>query len=390
MDSDEPLVSWKRVAEPQSDQYDSMITLEFARRRGYVRRPIGGAPTFFDGRVAIWEDSVPLPPPYVPARHDHPNVELACDLIRLWPSIFAQCQLLIESVSIFVDTRQPYVDVVGSTCGPGVRGFGTITSTIDSPVGFAEAILHEMAHQKLCALGVQLDTAERLITNSAEEKFPSPFNYDCLWPMPDVLHAQYSYTYSSALDIEMIRAATDANGHRRAAERSLAVNLPKLQFGLAVIREHARPDAAGADFLEGLFAWSARLLEEGYRIFESFQIPAKPFAHPLLATPCAARQSEEVAAERPRRRTSVVEHNFLDEALLYAPEIEAAFSLNNSATGIWKRCDGWHTALEISRGLGAQVGRSGDEILQDVTAAISRFRDLGLLETEELPLARTV
>src|SRR5262249_51972548 len=138
---DHSRIAWERLAEPQDDQYDSLLTLEFARRRGYVRRDTGHDPTLFDGAVAIRPDDALLSPGCVPASCDHPNLQRACDLVRLWPTVFRQCQLLIESVSVFVDTYHSWTSG-GSICGSGTRGFGTIASTVNSDIGFAEAIVH--------------------------------------------------------------------------------------------------------------------------------------------------------------------------------------------------------------------------------------------------------
>ena len=41
-------VRWERMAEPQSDQYDSRVTLAFAQGTGYRRREPGGSPSFLD------------------------------------------------------------------------------------------------------------------------------------------------------------------------------------------------------------------------------------------------------------------------------------------------------------------------------------------------------
>lgn len=417
------LIEWTRVAEPQSDQYDTLIVLDFLRRRGYVREDIGSAPTFFDGQVALRNDAVCLDN-CVPAQPDHPNINKGCDLIRLWPTVFTQCQLLIESVSPFIKPQDPCDATNGSTCGPGTRGFGTIASTINSYVGFAEAIVHEMGHHKLRALGFQYESAERIIRNPSDQKFKSPIRYDCLRPMPAVLHAQYSYTYVSALDIEIIKAGTDLSRDRRIAEDSLAKILPKLEFGLEVIRDNADTDSAGADFLEGYFAWLNRVLEEGYRILDKFKIPPNYFQHPLDVQMSAARSRREqmatkwqidvpeddrscigfhddtqndsidIVCTRPFRLKGVEEHSLLDEMVLYIPESDMAFSFNNSTKTIWELCDGRHTIADISQEIGQSLGVFGDsllarELLSDVIEAITQLHNFGLLELEEATHAKS-
>ena len=279
---DESSIDWRRIAEPQGDQYDTLIALEFAKQSGYIREGIGNDPTFFDGEVAIREDPSTLHfPDCVLADFNHPNVNKGANLLHLWQPVFRQFQLLIESVAIVDYTPHPTDLVVGSICGSGNKGFGTIAATINHHVGFAEALVHEMAHHKLRALGIQFEETERIIQNSPDQKFPSPIRYDCLRPMAAVLHAQYSYTYVSALDIKIINAAIDYNRDYSIAEGSLANNLPKLEFGLRVIQDNAILDTAGNNFMEGLIDWSKQIFRDAYVIFEKFQINPEEFDHPL-------------------------------------------------------------------------------------------------------------
>jgi hypothetical protein len=279
---DEKSIDWKRIAEPQVDQYDTLIALEFAKILGYHREVIGNDPTFFDAQVAIREDPSTLYfPDCIPVNHSHPNVKRGSDLIRLWQPVFRQFQLLIESVAILDYTPHPTDLIVGSICGSGTKGFGTIVSTINHHVGFAEALVHEMAHHKLRALGIKLEEAERIILNSPDQKFHSPIRYDSLRPMMAVLHAQYSYTYVSALDIQIINASIDYNRDYSIVEGSLANNLPKLEFGLRIIHENVLLDTTGNQFIEGLTNWSEKIFRDAYLILKKFQIHPKKFSHPL-------------------------------------------------------------------------------------------------------------
>jgi hypothetical protein len=278
----ESSIDWRRIAEPQVDQYDTLTVLEFAKRSGYSREGIGDSPTFFDGQVAIREDRSTLHfPDCIFIEPNHPNVTNGCDLLRLWKPVFRQFQLLIESVAIVHYTPHPIDLVVGSICGSGNKGFGTIAASVNHHVGFAEALVHEMAHHKLRALGIQLEQAERIILNSPDQKFHSPIRYDCLRPMSAVLHAQYSYTYVSALDIKIINAAIDKKRDYIIAKSSLASNLPKLKFGLRSIKNNIILDTVGTSFFEGLIDWSNQIFRDGYAVLDEFKITPEEFIHPL-------------------------------------------------------------------------------------------------------------
>jgi hypothetical protein len=275
-------ISWIRVAEPQEDQYDSLVAIELARKKGYIRAPIGDAPTAFDGKVAIRNDIAFLEPNCVPARPDHYNIEKACALIGFWPVAFTQMQLLVESISVFIDTRSDmYENSIGSISCHGDKGFGWIAATVNTAEGLAQAMVHEMAHNKLLALGVGLESAERIVLNLPDEKFKSPIRYDSLRPMPAVIHAQYSFTYVVALSIEIIKATKNKEMSYLIAERGLAAKLPKLKFGLEIIEKNAKIDQAGAGFMEGLFRWLDRVFDDGHHILKEFQILPLAFTHPL-------------------------------------------------------------------------------------------------------------
>lgn len=279
---DRGTIQWQRLAEPQLDQYDSAIALQLARERGYVRRSLGGLPLLFDGAVEVRNDCASLAADCKLTSHEHPSVNQGVELMRLWPEVFEQVRVLIEGVNLFIHEKSPWVDPgIGSFSGPSDSEFGLIATTVNSAVGFAGSIAHEMAHHKLRAFGVQFETAERLIFNSPQEKFRSPVRFDCLRPMSAVLQGQYAFTYSAAMCLAIVRGTSDSELARVVAERSLAVKLPKLVFGYEVIRRHAKTDQEGAEFLSGLFDWCFKLFDEGFAKLDEMKIAPKKFSHPL-------------------------------------------------------------------------------------------------------------
>jgi hypothetical protein len=240
-----------------------------------------------------------------------------------------------------------------------------------------------MAHHKLRALGVDLESAERIIKNPHSQQFKSPIRYDRLRPMPAVLHAQYSFTYVAALDVAIIRAGQDPARDRVIAELALAKIIPKLHFGLAVIKEHAVVDSAGADFLRGFFSWSDRIFEDASNILDQFQIAAEPFVHPLEVQKTASERSNQSSPGQPCRRRGVTESSLSDGRVVYRSGRATGLSLNSSATAIWDLCDGGNTVADIAHQLGLRLGCPGEYLLSDAKVAIAQFGTLGLLEPEE-------
>ena len=274
-------IDWTRMAEPQTDGYDSEVTLRFAAEAGY-RRPPATPPRFLGGAVSLRPDpDLRFPDDCVPADPSHPNVTRAEALLRLWPIGYEQCRRLLDSVTPFRHVPDQGDFVVGSVCGPGARGFGSVAVTVDHHVGFAEGIVHEMAHHKLRALGVDFEDATCLILNPPTATYPSPIRYDCLRPMSAVLHAQYSYTYILQLDLQILEARQDPDRDRAVIAYSLAVIAPKLEFGLGVIRSWAQVSSEGARFLSGLYAWSERILSACGRWLRESGISPEPFVHPI-------------------------------------------------------------------------------------------------------------
>jgi hypothetical protein len=373
-------IDWRRMAAPQADQYDTTITLEFARAGGYVRAEVETDETTFDGRVAVvrhreasWE------PRCMPAPPGHPNVSKACELVRRWPAVFTQCQHLLEAVSVFVDIRSTGDEVMGSISGSIGDRFGRIGSTVDNHVGLAESLVHEMAHHKLRALGVAIESANRLVTNHPDQRFMSPIILDRLRPMTAVLHAQYSFTYVLGLDIEIIRAGQDAARDRTIAAWSLAHKLPRLEFSLALIRDHIAVDPAGEQFLEGYFRWFDEIQANAHRILDEFGIPPVPFIHPLDLEAGVANE-EEWFARHPRPRAGIDAHPVSDEIVLYSSDLQKAFSLNGSAAAIWSLCDGSRSVSDIGRTLEESFGSTDGLLLHDIREAVIQFGRLGLLE----------
>ena len=404
-------IDWKRVAQPQEDGYDSEIVLRLAREGGYRPFDVSGLPTCGDGAIALRHDGTSMVGSE-PAPSDHPNIEAGIDLIRLWPEVYVQCQALLDYIAPFVKPDWPD-SVYGSICGTAMNGFGSIATTVNSQIGFAEAVVHEMGHHKLRGIGVDVEKAERLIVNAPGRTYRSPIRYDIERPMTAVIHAQYSYTHIAALDLAIIDAALDPERDRLIAENSLAVIMPKLKFGRAVIERDAEVDDAGAAFLQGFFDWIDSVVSRSEAVLESMSIAPVPFEHPLDRDPaskqdatapaaaCAPPQQptpEATASDSieacwsglklvPRQNPKIEAHGIRDELVLYCPDREAAFALNATSRSIWELCDGAHTMGEMSRSLLTPLDCDDFALLHQLTMEIMTtlqdFHGNGLIDVSD-------
>jgi HEXXH motif-containing protein len=265
-------VDWPRMAAPQHDGYDTDITLRLAEhgstpsRLPYKRRPVDGDATMCDGMVAVRQapERGLMTDRIVPARLNHPNLAIGAAFLARWPAAYSQFARL-------VDTVYPYVDPVQASMGEAALGssshsyedqFGSVHATVDNALGFAQAMIHEMAHQKLRALGVAVESADRLVANDPSERFDSPIRKDQTRPMTAVLHAQYSFIYVTALDLHML-AAADGERERQSILMLLARNVPRMQAGYQEVARHIRTDEPGRLFVDAFMDWSRDVLQRG-------------------------------------------------------------------------------------------------------------------------------
>jgi hypothetical protein len=279
-------IDWARIAEPQQDQYDTdviltlaMTTTSLERPAPYVRTPIGDAPTVFDGSVAVryvyhnWEESDFLATHYLDAPLNHSNLKAAAELVRTWPVAFEQCKRVLDSIHPAIDPRIPFIGAEiyrGSACHSYGRLFGTMWTTIHCPYGTAEAIVHEMAHQKLRALGLSFEHATCIVANDPSERYESPIVKDRLRPMTAVVHAEYSYVHVTNLDIRMI-AAEGEEARRAALLPVLTRNVARIQEGYDTIQKHFRPGLHGAEFMSSFSDWTRRTIQTAHQTVAQYR-----------------------------------------------------------------------------------------------------------------------
>ena len=258
-------VDWSRMAEPQSDGYDTGVVLRLAPLPPREQRaPEPGS---------VWFDVAPvyrgLPDfendfaRYRDAPASHPNVPRAVALVEQWPLGAAQARKLIAVLHAALDPEvEDDTDTGSSSISSASHSYehaaGTLWATVHSPVGLAEAIVHEMAHHKLRACGVGFTSATAIVANLPDERYPSPLLAGRARPMPALLHAHYALLHMIALEIAVLTGqASPAAPLLRALlrrHRQLIVE------GDETLRRHLIVDHYGARFLPALRRWQHELL----------------------------------------------------------------------------------------------------------------------------------
>jgi hypothetical protein len=268
-------IDWSRMAEPQKDGYDSEVTWIMAtsgsspgRVQPWVRKERRPEDTTICGDlvVARYIDAPEMSPPHFEfAPLDHPHLAAAASYLTSWPEAYDQFTRLIDTVHPCfnpVSVRRHSQSALISCSHSYEEIFGAICVTVDHPLACAQAFVHEMAHQKLRALGVSNQRALRLITNDPERLYVSPIVSDRLRPMTAVLHAEYSFIYVTQLDLCMFDHEQD-DLRRREILALISRNVPRVRSGRATIADAIETDEAGAAFVEAFLDWTDRVIERG-------------------------------------------------------------------------------------------------------------------------------
>jgi HEXXH motif-containing protein len=261
---------WARVAEPQPDGYDTGVALALAKRELNWQPLPAAAPHAFGGRVALrpWRSQAPLDPALVPGSLDDPILRRAEGCVKTaWPLLHRQFAALVAELAPMNLRGGAGAGRIGSYSGHAPAPPFAIYVTCFDTFGTAESLVHEMAHIKLRCLGLQVESATRLIVNRTAELYRSPLR-SYPRPMTAVFHAFYSWLHITELDLRW--AETDP--HR--ALLRLARNCDWIEAMGREIAAHVRTDAAGECFLPPVFAWAGRLLTQGRALLRAADMAA--------------------------------------------------------------------------------------------------------------------
>ena len=195
-----------------------------------------------------------------------PALEQAIDLVGRWPEAADQWPRIIHTIQCFTDAERPGARLYSASHSVGSRT-GVIGLTPHCPLATAQALVHEMAHTKLRAMGVDNENAIRIVTNPPREMFFSPVVGEER-PMTAVLHAQYSFIHVLQLDILMLETEPDEQT-RSHIHRLIARNVPRMDAGRDIVARFMRMDRDGEDFMAAFLGWTGEVLKRGHELLRS-------------------------------------------------------------------------------------------------------------------------
>lgn len=267
-------VDWARMARPQDDGYDTRTILHLLDAEpmpwhaGPADRTAPSLASSRDGlAVEVAVDDAPLlpPPRFVPLPGFPEPLAAAIELVRCWPAASAQWPRIVRRIQPFADAELIPSGAAADSRGLGSCShnesarFGVIGLTVNSPVGAAQAIVHETAHHKLRAMGVDNEAAVRFVRNDPRDLFPSPV-VGRPRPMTAVLHAHYSFLHVLQLDLFMIKAGPPEG--RADVATLIGRNAPRIASTAATLRRFALLDEPGESFVGAMLEWTDAALAE--------------------------------------------------------------------------------------------------------------------------------
>jgi HEXXH motif-containing protein len=198
---------------------------------------------------------------------DKPNtVDLGGRSVEEWTASIREALALIEK---YLPAMSADIDVVLQQIVPTgydaekhlscsyQEDIGTIYLSLHpSALTMAEAILHEVSHNKLNAL-FDLDP---IIENGRDELYTSPIRPDPR-PIHGVLLAVHAFVPVACMYERMTAAMGEADA-RRIADRYAAI-VRSNQAGTGVLEAHARPTRIGKGLLDEISAWARHFREAG-------------------------------------------------------------------------------------------------------------------------------
>ncbi|MDY7020458.1 MAG: HEXXH motif-containing putative peptide modification protein [Cyanobacteriota bacterium] len=278
-----PKIDWRRVAIPQADGYDTEMILACAAQRypsfgreEHLILTSTQQTTFLDGAVAIAHllPYCPLGLEFEPGPLQHPNFQIAENLLRCWPVGYAQVQALVHTFVPAVHrnfSEQQWSDNIGSCSHCFEHEFGIIYATIHDPVALAQALVYEMAHLKLFALGLGQENKSQLIANSLPEHKQSTIKIDEPCPISAILYTQYASIHVLELNIHIILQET----HRHQRSQILHLldrNVHRMQAGHKILVDSVESNQQDTDFVISFLNWSEKIINQGIMLLEAIAI----------------------------------------------------------------------------------------------------------------------
>lgn len=148
---------------------------------------------------------------------------------------------------------------LGCVCGisgnPVYKDYGgatdvSVMANINSAIGCAEGIIHELGHYKLHAAGIHMESWDpSIIGNNHDSLYPSPVLIGTDRPMGAVMQAQFSYVYVTDFYTRILKIMGSDSEYLGVKSSEIwerqAYNIKRIGNGIHTIRESFHPGDSG-------------------------------------------------------------------------------------------------------------------------------------------------
>ena len=251
------LEDWSDLAVPHTDGRDTQLLLCLAERSPLAPTapPRPGEPTCFGGQVALRPYHRELNRNYDDAPPDHPHIAAAEALLKTcWPEVHAQFGALIHAFHPVL-IRGVEGEVRRSNSHQPKNTIGSMWATVNNPIMLAQALVHELAHNKLFALGQHFEPSPPLFANDVAEGYDSPVRLDIPRPISAVFHGVYAFTHVLALDRRLHERQIPGLDGKQVLQL-LHHNAWRIRKGIDLLEKCALPTDRGRAFLKNFYQWA--------------------------------------------------------------------------------------------------------------------------------------
>lgn len=256
---------------PQANGYDSLVfnTLTGENVGKSELHPDAVAnDLIFAGKVRVgyFEQDIMNPPRYQKAFACAEVFRQAEHYLQAWPEMYEQIKILVKVIQPFYDTtiHPKHIEfAVGSSSSSIGLPLGYICLTVDNPIGVAQAIVHELAHQKIRAIGIIENNTDAIFSNAPYVSAPLNINQRVL--PAAAFHDIYTFTHILQLNISMASLSLSAI-EKDHLYQLLLKNSIRIEHALYYLTEEIRTITYYKTFYEKLISWMKKCVQDTKRI----------------------------------------------------------------------------------------------------------------------------
>ncbi len=285
---------WEIMAVPQIDGSDTDLFVKYAHASNLSKEDAAreGESSIFNGTVALrrfdWDEG--FLKRYEHAPFDHPSIQEAEALIALWPEVYEQFGKIVKAFNpVLIKGVEDHRNYGGSNSHQPDDTLGAVWATIHNPILLAQALVHEMAHNKLFSIGQHFTSKGPLFMNEEDELFDSPIRLDIPRPISAVFHGIYAFTHVLALDNVLFEKGNEAD--KMYFVKLMKNNALRVKKGSELIKKCAKLTPEGKAFVHQFMRWSDQEIKKALTTYATHmpKVQKRPL---LLIGPESAGKNE--------------------------------------------------------------------------------------------------